>query len=274
MYYLSAKAKFDQLFRYYDVIVALSLGRRPLTGSLTYQDESSNTTRGSGAPKSTDPYGCVDNVFGLATSLWPLLHRLAQLTKLSEPIGTGLTVPSMSPSISSPPFEMPGNKQERIAIAALELSITEWKPHLELYAINMEHAASDSSLQSLLQNAEAYRYAALIHLYCHCGDSRASPRIQKAVRIALDCCLRVMVFGKPFGGLLWPLFVAGTCAITPSHRNIATTVLDQLLEVQGLNNIAKAKSLLMDVWQHMDASDGIIRWQEAAKTLGRSVVLA
>lgn len=254
------------------MIAALSLARHPLTGSLTYQDDNpSIATHKVDDEQLNDPYGCVDNVFGLATSLWPLLHRLAQLTRTTSPTET--TSPSSFTS-SSPAHILLTKKHNRISLAALELSIKEWKPQLELYAVNMEHAASDSSLQSLLQNAEACRYAALVHLYSHSGDARGSSRVQNAVQAALQCCLRVMVFGKPFGGLLWPLFTAGASAITPNHRKIASTVCDQLLEVQGLANIANAKRLLEEVWRQMDDSDEILRWQDVAKKLGWSVVLA
>ena len=243
-----------------------------MTGSLTYQDDNPSIPKHRpNDEQPNDPYGCVDNVFGLATSLWPLLHRLAQLTRFEKPADN--TSPSSLVG-SSVARNVLAEKHSRISLAALELSVKEWKPQLELYAVNMEHADSDSSLQSLLQNAEAYRYAALVHLYSHSGDSRDSPRIQSAVQTGLECCLRVMVFGKPFGGLLWPLFTVGASAITPNHRNIASTVFDQLLEIQGLSTIENAKKLLEEVWRQMDGSDEILRWQDIAKKLGWSVVLA
>ena len=258
------------------MIAALSLAKQPLTGSLTYQDENPSVpTHLANDEQLNDPYGCVDNVFGLATSLWPLLHRLAQLTRLESPIETTTSTHSSSSITGSSPRQLLlAETHNRISLAALELSIKEWRPQLELHAVNMEHAASDSSLQSLLQNAEAYRHAALVHLYCHCGDRRESSRIQNAVQAALQCCLRVIVFGKPFGGLLWPLFTAGASAITSNQRNIASTVCGQLLELQGLANIANAKSLLNEVWRQMDDSDEILRWQDVAKKIGWSIVLA
>lgn len=258
-----------KLFRYYDVIAALSLGRRPLTGSLTYQEKEPNPLLDPvGEQISTDPYGCVDNVFGLGTTFWPLLHRLAQLTRKDEQ--------ARSSSFGSSAYSQPAavDKHQRISLAALELSIKEWKPQLELHAINMEHAASDSSLQSLMQSCQAYQHAALIHLYRHYGEDHDSPRVQHAVQSALQCCLRVMVFGQPYGGLLWPLFTAGASAVAPNHRNIASTVFDQLSEVQGLDNIAKAKSLMLETWTEMDATSHPVKWQEVAGKLGWTVVLA
>ena len=356
----------QKIFRYYDVIAALSLGRRPLTGSLTYQekDPTSNirhSTRPEGVlgsystygggysphaqqtsqlgghqqqPPSTDPYGCVDNIFGLSATFWPLLHRLAELTRVREPFEEGpqrtsvATAPTSSPynivsagqnlannilnngqtsptQSASPSHQQARNgrnrhpilppsltKQQRISLSALELSIHQWSPypHLTLHAINMEHYASDSALQSLLSCADSYRHAALIHLWRFYTESYYSQRMQSAVRECLHACLRVMVFGGPYGGVLWPLFTAGSCSIAEKERVVVRTVLGQLEEVVGLGCVRQARALLVEVWREMDKAGAVpaaeedsaeerivardVRWQDVAERLGWSIVLA
>lgn len=266
-----------QLFRYYDVIAALSLGKNPITGSLTFEEEPPRRKK-ENTETSTDPYGCVDNVFGLAKSLWPLLHRLAQLTTINEleknNLGNLAEATSPVHSLFSVRTVLQ-QRRNRISIVALELSLKEWKPALELHVVNMEHAASDTSLQSLLQNAEAHRHAALVHLYTRLlGDRPDTERVQRATRAALQRCLRVMVFGSPSGALLWPLFTVGATAITSSDREITRTVMDQLLSLQGMANIMSARTLLEEVWRIADSSGEFVQWQDVAKSKGWSVILA
>ena len=83
-----------------------------------------------------------------------------------------------------------------------------------------------------------------------------------------------MVFGAPFGGLLWALFTAGTCAVTTGDRAVARTVLQQLLAVQGMANIANASALLEEVWRRGDEEGFLPPWQDVARTKGWSVICA
>lgn len=83
-----------------------------------------------------------------------------------------------------------------------------------------------------------------------------------------------MVFGStPFGGLLWPLFIASANAIVASDREIGRKVLNQLLSVQRMGNIENAKELLEEVWRRSDSSSSPIFWREVARITDKSILL-
>ncbi|KAJ4307221.1 hypothetical protein N0V88_000600 [Collariella sp. IMI 366227] len=78
---------YECAFRFYDVITALSNGTPPLSAAPT--PGCLMPLSPLGAP-STSPLGNVDTLLGMATTLWPIIHRLAGLRALQNELATAV----------------------------------------------------------------------------------------------------------------------------------------------------------------------------------------
>lgn len=135
-------------------------------------------------------------------------------------------------------------------------------------------------MQSILNNAEAYRHSAFIYLYRTIQSlPRCHPSVQKHTHLSLLACSNVVELAEqcldgPMSALLWPLFVAACEAMTESDRALAMNAFGRTERRQGMNNIARAWEVVKEVWRRADllGDDGEISWREICEELGFNIV--
>jgi Fungal specific transcription factor domain len=225
----------------------------------------------------------VDTLLGFSTDLWPIIHRLSHLlsfkTQLEAAIIAGRTNEAT----------VLRTELENSSIA-IELALTNWHPALSSIPPNPESDENtiisdlpheDTRIQSILNNAEAYRHSSFVYLY---RTIRTLPRshnlVQKHVRLSLQACSNVVNLAEkcqdgPMSALLWPLFVAACEAINEDDRSLATDGFGGIEKRQGMTNITKAWEVVREVWRRVDELkdvDGEVDWREICEKRGVSIV--
>ena len=247
-----------QAYRYFDVICALSFGTTPFSGSVPPQPKE-------GVSLDLNAISAVDNLFGLMTDLWPLVHRIATLLEKKTQIDSEA---HMNPDKAN---AMRADLEANTSNIALALY--QWQPKLPGSLLVTDVSADDSKVQSIISNAEAYRQACLVYLFrtIHCHP-RKSPKVQTHTKHALQACLRVIIFTGPMSTLLWPLFTAACEAIEDVDKNVARTVFQHLESRQGMQNIVFASHVAEEVWRRQDLGQEV-DWRQVANERGLSTVL-
>ena len=209
----------------------------------------------------------VDTLFGLLTDLWPLLHRLASLIEVKRTLE--------KEEAANPGHEKTTTMRSDFDTntANIELALSQWTPKIPATVLPVDSPADDSRLQSILNNAEAYKQAASVYLHRDIlSHARSSPKVQAPVKQCLQACLRVVIFSGPMAALLWPLFVAASEAVEDVDRNVARTVFRHLESRQGMNNIVTGWEVCEELWRRADAGEADIRWRDVAQHMGREVL--
>ncbi|MCJ1293197.1 hypothetical protein MMC34_004750 [Xylographa carneopallida] len=252
----------ERAFKYFDVSSALSFGTSPMSGTIL-----APTTNDLLHHRESSTMSGVDTLFGLITDLWPMLHRLASLVDVKHSLEREEMANPGQDKTTSMRAEFDSS------IANIELGLHQWSPKIPASLIALDSPADDSRLQSFLNNADAYKQAALVHLYHDIlSHSRSSPKIQASAKQALQHCLRVVIFSGPMAALLWPLFTAATQAIEEPDREVARTVFRHLESRQGMSNIVTGWEVCEELWRRVDAGDAEISWREVAQQMGREVL--
>lgn len=160
---------------------------------------------------------------------------------------------------------------------AIELALQDWKPNLDEMAI--ENVAEETRIQSILNNAEAYRHSAFVYLYRTIHVSaRDHPMVQKHAHLSLVACSNVVNLAAqchdgPMSALLWPLFVASCEAITEDDRTLAMEAFGGTERRQGMNNIMRAWEVVQEVWSRADLADGgDVNWRDICDERGLNIV--
>ena len=252
----------SQAFRYFDVASAFSFGTSPMSGTIL-----APTTNDLLDPRDPSPMSTVDTLFGLVADLWPLLHRLAGLVDVKR-------------TLEKEEKDNPGQEKTLTMRAEfdanatnIELSLHQWSPKIPPSMMSVDTPAEDSRLQSVINNAEAYKQAAYVYLYREIlSRSRSSPKVQASAKQCLQACLRVVIFSGPMVALLWPVFTAASSAIEDVDRNVARTVFRHLESRQGMNNIVTGWEVCEDIWRKAEAGEGEIGWREVAQQAGKEVL--
>jgi hypothetical protein len=159
----------------------------------------------------------------MATDLWPIIHRLSHLLEAKRELQAAEASGNMSKAtVLRTELESTSH--------AIELALTSWVPSIPAIPTSPPHSeaeldldqASDSRLQSILNNAEAYRQAAFVYLYKDIENyPRRSKKVQKHAKLALQACERVVDWAGPMSALLWPLFVSSCEAVGLEDREMA-----------------------------------------------------
>jgi hypothetical protein len=110
-----------QAFRFYDVITALSNGTPPLSAAPT--PGCLQPLPPLGAP-SLSPLCNVDTLLGMATTLWPIIHRLAGLRALKTELETALHTNQTPSKVAVLRTEFESTAQ------AIESALLQWQPQL------------------------------------------------------------------------------------------------------------------------------------------------
>jgi Fungal specific transcription factor domain len=262
-----------QTFYFFDIIVALSLDQSPLNspppGDIQCIVKGDFQTRSF--------LGTVDMLLGMFSSLWPIMHRMAKLRSSKLFIETASATGTLS--------EMSVLREEFDSTArGIELALTSWKPMSPLPNPISWEPLTQAQIQSMVSNAEAYRYSALVYLY---HDIYVHPKIslavQKWTRLSLVSCSKVVDYPTPcsegpMSTLLWPLFVASCNAIDQADRDLATKVFVAIDKRQGTKNIANAWAVVLEVWRRSDIVEemggGEVSWKEICQEKDLNIVFA
>lgn len=246
----------SQAFRFYDVIAALSFGTAPL---------SSAPGRGSLSPLppldsrgATSPSGSVDTLLGLATSLWPVIHRLSNLSSVKEDLNQAIAQGLVS-KVAVLRTEL------ETTTAAILAALEQWQPVLapsdeiiyeDLDEGNINGKGEQGRIQSILNNALAYRHSAFVYLYRIIRDyPRSHPLVQHHAHLSLTHCVGTVSHEGPMSALLWPLFVAACEATSVVDRQLARQAFVAIDRRQGMINIERAWCIVQEVWRRADTME-------------------
>ncbi|KAK4118720.1 hypothetical protein N657DRAFT_330025 [Parathielavia appendiculata] len=111
----------ERAFRFYDVITALSNGTTPLSPAPS--PGCLQPLSPLGAP-SVSPLCNVDTLLGMATTLWPIIHRLAGLRALKTELETAVLSNETPSKIAVLRTEFESTAQ------AIETALLQWQPQL------------------------------------------------------------------------------------------------------------------------------------------------
>jgi len=260
------------------VIAALSLGTPPNT---TTQPSATPfpfpSTPQPSVPES--PLSSVDTLLGLSTDLWPIIHRLSHLLSFKESIEAALAAGEISKATVLR-TELENTSQ------AIELALTTWKPTIAPSVDGDKPTADpvldpkfeDARMQSILNNAEAYRNSAFVYLY---RTIRSHPRdhhlVQRHTHLSLVACSNVvnsaeLCHNGPMSALLWPLFVASCEAITEEDRELAMSSFEGTERRQGMNNIMRTWEVVQEVWRRADLGEEVVNWRDICAERGFNIV--
>ncbi|KAI1409971.1 hypothetical protein F5Y13DRAFT_192717 [Hypoxylon sp. FL1857] len=269
----------ERAFRFYDVITALSLGSAPL---------STAPAAGCLAPfppldaPAASPLSNVDTLLGMATTLWPIMHRLSNLLSLKNDIERAVQENQTSKSaVLKMEFETTSQ--------AIETALMQWEPCLPpnvvvqdglLRGISEDEIPEQQRLQSILHNALAYRHSAFVYLYRTIyGYPARREVVQKHAHTALVHCAETVSHRGPMGALLWPLFVAACEAISAEDRALSQRAFVGVNQRQGMTNIGHAWNIVQEVWKRLDdmsndspeAQDTDL-WRKVSAEMGVNIV--
>ncbi|GAB0142694.1 hypothetical protein EsHS_00003234 [Epichloe bromicola] len=276
----------ESAFRFYDVIAALSSGTAPLSNDPICKNLEKSSLRRSQQPVSR--VGGVDTLLGLATSLWPVIQKLAGLLTLKTDLEASVAHGDVSgTSVMQAKFDA--------ECAAVESLLAEWQPvmptecsiHSDFEKLSSSAKGKMRGFQSILNNALAYRHSALVYLYRTIYNSpRSHPVVQHHASVSLVHCKDTVLHEGPMGALLWPLFVASCEAVDPMDRQSARDTFQGITRRQGMANIVRAWEVVQEVWNRadeVDASDaqmpnGIMTmgnkdlWRRVSEDMGVTIV--
>jgi hypothetical protein len=219
--------------------------------------------------------GTVDILLGLFTNLWPILHRLSNLGSLKLALEAANAIGNSSEaSVLRTEFESTSR--------GIELALIAWKPAITPYMSTSENVLEAAKMESIVNNAQAYRYSALVYLY---HDVKLYPRtsslVQKWAHLSLLACSSVIkaaqrCFDGPMSALLWPLFTAACNAVDQADRDLATTVFAAIEQKQGMRNIFDALAIVEEVWRRVDLTEWTgrdeVNWRDVCQERGLNIV--
>lgn len=134
----------ERAFRFYDVIAALSNGTAPLSaapaaGCLAPLSPLGAPTR--------SPLSSVDTLLGMATTLWPILHRLSTLPSLKAELDAAVGAVGADGSAASSSAKIAVLRTEfEMSASSIEDALQAWQPYVPpsgLAAVSRDDAADD-----------------------------------------------------------------------------------------------------------------------------------
>ncbi|KAJ5715737.1 uncharacterized protein N7483_012918 [Penicillium malachiteum] len=200
---------FRKVFQYFNVMLALSMERRPLL------------ITGHRGPEFIDK---MDTVFGCAGQLWPLMHRLADLFARVQ-LGEDVSHDAQS------------------LIESLQAWSIESSPSSNTYLEATLQIANAYKFCGILMLQRAIPQ---IEIETERGDSQRQH--SKIYRSAFDCVLRVCVLSTPMATLTWPLYVVGRLAKSASDRTLVLHIFSQFLEKHHMMVVDGAKNAVKNHW--------------------------
>lgn len=287
----------ERAFRFYDVIAALSNGTAPLSAAPDPGCLQPFPPMGATA---ASPLCNVDTLLGMATTLWPIIHRLSDLLPLKRELELAVRFNDAAPKVAALRAEFDA------ATSIIEAALSQWQPHLPPNFVPDDNGpglgtspgrnASNSPdgkatpgptagrrsstlsplsttergrLHSILHNALAYRHSAFVYLYRTIyGYPRSHPSIQANAHAALVHCVATVAYAGPMGALLWPLFAAACEAVSTEDRGLAERAFSAIRKRQGMMNIERAWEIVQEVWRRADWADVVASMGEEGRRRG------
>ncbi|KAM3554911.1 hypothetical protein MY1884_005886, partial [Beauveria asiatica] len=247
------RAFLERAFRFYDVIAALSF-RTPTLSPAPAPDGMGHLLPfdSRGTPQ---PAGSADTLLGMATSLWPIVHRFSNLGALKDRV---LDAESSGNSDRAAQLRAELDAEA----AAIEAALVAWEPE-RLSSLDQDAntttavtTTTTGPFRGILSNARAYRHSSLVHLYRSIrGLRREDATVQRHMRASLACCVETVESAGPMGALLWPLFVAACEARTEEDRALATRAFEGIDKHQGMANIEQSWQIVREVWRRADVAE-------------------
>jgi len=247
-------------FAYHDILMSVTLNREPLISGRYWMKTASME---------------VDSYVGLAS------EPLAMISEISSLNGSVIQQAEHEPgfdAISSPSscddgVELPSfcNQDFLSRIYVLESELQNWTCP----------ASEDSNLMSL---AEAYRSAALVHLYrvlrCRIPVTamEAENRMRDQVAAVIHHIRQMPLGCLPECTSLFPLFMAGGETKSKTDMQFIRERLQYIITYRQFQNAASALSVLEELWlQHTsitDAPGGLLDWSDILKRRNWSLALS
>nr|pir hypothetical protein B7F21.70 [imported] - Neurospora crassa [Neurospora crassa] len=266
-----------RLYQHLSRTAALSNGRAPLSAAPTAGCLMPFPPLG--APIAS-PLSNVDTLLGMATTLWPIIHRLSSIVTLKSDLQAAIWSNASASKIAVLRTELEATTQ------AIEAALSRWQPQLppgfapdeevdqktnktdKVHSTHLSHGskidvmsptvAERSRLHSIWHNALAYRHSAFVYLYRSVHGYRRSHRaVQEHTHRSLLHCAATVKHEGPMGALLWPLFVAACEAVTENDRGLAEQAFEKVKKRQGMRNIERAWEIVREVWERADRVESV-----------------
>lgn len=257
-------------FAYHDIMMSVTCGRRPLLPGFYWanQDES-----------------IPDSYFGLASGLMYLISEISVLNsdmaefpnfvnvldvRAPQKVDKNLVANFFDEEFYIP--SGPANTTSTFSIRAhqLESQLLSWQ-------------CASSKEPTLIALAEAYRAAALIHLYrtlrLHLPDLTPTLefKISQVVQTMIECLETMPAGCLPECTLLFPLFMAGGEARNLDHIRIIRQRLVDVLESRHFRNVKAALEVLDEVWKvragFREDGPANVDWSDILKRKGWKLAL-
>lgn len=118
----------ERAFRFYDVIAALSNGTPPLSAAPAAGCLAPLSPLG--APTGS-PLSSVDTLLGMATTLWPILHRLSTLPSLKAELDAAVAADGTDGKAASSSAKIAVLRTEfEMSASSIEEALQAWQPYL------------------------------------------------------------------------------------------------------------------------------------------------
>ncbi|KAK1727920.1 fungal-specific transcription factor domain-containing protein [Colletotrichum acutatum] len=240
---------FEQVFRYFDVLNALTNGTSPV-----FAAPSSRACSPSTLPPAVISGG-IDPVLGMADDLWPTLHRLAELMAMKRELQAATAMGQSSKFAVL-------RTEYQTAYKAIEKALESWSPTLPPgfslvnRIVDGPGSASEAELTNIrwiTSTALAYRQSALVFLHSNVSEYPSSHRlVQKHTQAALWHCAASVSHGGAGLSMLWPLFFSACHAICSRDRGLVRQAFTAFGGKKGVVDTEKPWAVVMDVWRRMD----------------------
>ncbi|KAK1700973.1 fungal-specific transcription factor domain-containing protein [Colletotrichum godetiae] len=242
-------AFFEQVFRYFDVLNALTNGSSPVFAAPSCRAYSPSS------PPSPFVSGVIDPVLGMADDLWPTLYRLAELMAMKRELQAATATGQTSKFAVL-------RTEYQTAYKAIEGALESWSPTLPPgfslvnRIVDGPESASEAELANIrwiTSTALAYRQSALVFLYSTVSEYPSSHGlVQKHTQAALWHCAASVSHGGSGLSILWPLFFSACHAICSRDRGLVRQAFTAFGSKKGVVDTEKPWAVVMDVWRRLD----------------------
>ncbi|KAJ3958790.1 hypothetical protein N0V92_004614 [Colletotrichum tropicale] len=241
---------FEQVFRYFDVLNALTNGSTPV-----FAAPKANRAYSPGSSPPPFTFSGVDPVLGMAEDLWPTLHRLGELATMKWELQSAMAIGQASKFAVL-------RTEYQTTYKAIEYALESWKPtlppgfNLVNRVVDGPADASETELANVrwtTSTALAYRQSALVYLYSTISEYPSShDLVQKHAQAALWHCAASVSHGGAGLTMLWPLFFSACHAVCSRDRGLVRQAFTAFGTKRGTVNTEKPWAVVQEVWRKMD----------------------